>query len=154
MKLEAVEKPFGEIEAGLHAIALGDGEELPAEYSQLPGAGEVRTAFRKQSLLRSDDGKRLLVLGLGEAAKAGAERLRVLAALAVKRARELEAGEIAWKLPVSEIGVAQAAAALAEGTILAAYRFDRFIAADPETPRIPLGSLTHRRRRGRGGRGQ
>jgi leucyl aminopeptidase len=142
MKLDVAENPFGEIEAGLHAIALGDGEELPAEYSHIPGAGEIRTAFRKQSLLRPDEGRRLLVLGLGEPAKADAERLRVLAALAVKRARELEATSVAWQLPSTAVEPAVAATALAEGSILASYRFDRFIAADPEKPRTPIDSLT------------
>ena len=67
----------------------------------------------------------MLVVGLGKRDELDAERLRVAAALAAKEAARLEARSLAWALPESDDAEA-AAAALVTGTILAAYRFDRF----------------------------
>ena len=71
-----------------------------------------------------------------------AERARVAAALAAKRAGSLEAASLAWLLPESDDDAA-IADGLVTGTILGAYRFDRFLSRDPEDPPPPkLESLT------------
>jgi leucyl aminopeptidase len=78
----------------------------------------------------------MLDVGLGERQEVDAERLRVAAALAAKEAGRLEAVALAWAVP--ETGAEAAAAeGLVTGTILAAYRFDRFRAADPDDPPPP-----------------
>ncbi|CAN5426529.1 leucyl aminopeptidase [soil metagenome] len=142
MRAEASKSPFSEIEADLGVIALSDGEELPAQFADLPGADDVRTAYRELTLLRSKDSTRLLVIGLGKPDDVDAERLRVAAALAAKQAGRLEATSLAWALPSSGPAAGEGAAALAEGTILAAYAFNRFITPDPKKPRLRIEKLT------------
>ena len=83
----------------------------------------------------------MLVVGLGERDELDPERLRVAAALAAKEADRLRAESLAWALPASDDD-ALAAEALVTGTILGAYRFDRFQAEDPEEPATPLRALT------------
>ena len=72
------------------------------------------------------------------------ERLRVVAARAAKRAGELEADSLAWVLPAQEaVAVAEAVEALVEGTVLAAYEFDRFRSrGDDDTPPVRVADLT------------
>src|SRR3954467_15766428 len=62
-----------------------------------------------------------------------AERARVAAAVAYGRAKELGAGTICWEVPhhVSD----DAAGALAEGTLLAPYRFDRYRSKPDDGPK-------------------
>ena len=97
----------------------------------------------------------ILVAGLGKREEADAERLRVAAALAAKEAGRLEAGSLAWALPEATT-TRPAAEALVTGTILGAYRFDRFQSADPDdrgagAPRVAdaAGARRARRRRPR-----
>jgi leucyl aminopeptidase len=140
VRVDVVEQPLGATDAGLGVFGLLEGEELPEAYRRLPGGADVKAAFRKLTLLRSPEGERLLVVGLGKPAELGAERLRVAAALAVGEAEGLRAESIAWELPTGGGGATSPqarAAALVEGTELAAYRFDRFKARDPEDPAPP-----------------
>jgi leucyl aminopeptidase len=126
--------------ADLLAIGLVAGDELPASIGAADGADEAKAGFKKLSLLRPDGFPPTLVAGLGDRDELDAERLRVAAALAAEEAKRLDAASIAWALPESGDDAA-AAAALTTGTILAAYRFDRFKSEpDDEAPR--LGSLT------------
>ena len=135
VEVEVVAKPLAELESDLVAIALADGEELPAELAPIPGAEEVKTAFRKLTLLRPQAPARVLSVGIGERAAIDAERIRVAGALAAQQAGALDATSIAWVVPESEGSPrAEAAAALVEGTVLAAYRFDRYRSRDPENP--------------------
>jgi leucyl aminopeptidase len=124
------------VEAGVRVIGLADGDELPEAVRETPGAPDVRTGFKRVTLLRPDPSGRLLVVGLGELERLDAERLRVAAALATREARQFDATSLAWTLPQSGAGLdpSEAAAALVEGTILAAYRFDRYRSRDPEDP--------------------
>ncbi|MDX6595550.1 MAG: leucyl aminopeptidase, partial [Solirubrobacterales bacterium] len=128
--------------ADLTVVGLYEDGTLPGGVAALPGAGEAKGAFKKLMLLHSADGPRVLIVGLGKREEADAERLRVAAALAAKEAGRLRAGSIAWALP--ENGDDAAAEALVTGTILGAYRFDRFKGkGDPEDPPAPkIESLT------------
>ncbi len=119
MDLEVLQAQLNDLDADVVAVALADGESLPAELADAPGATDARSAFKKLSVLYPDQGSRVLVAGLGD--KVDPERLRVVAALVAKRAAQLEARSIAWVVPP---GVD--AAALVEGTVLASYRFDRY----------------------------
>ena len=153
MRLEIVSDPIPELDRDLVAIGLVDGQELPPELSARRGVEDLRTGFKKLTLLRPERPPRLLVVGLGKDEDVDAERLRVAAALATKRAAQHEARSIAWVLPRAGPDAAAGAAALVEGTILAAYRFDRYRSRDPEDPPPPeLDRLTHLGRRGRPGR--
>jgi leucyl aminopeptidase len=140
VRVEVTDKPFADVEADLHAMGLFDGDELWHAYRDLPGAHDVKTAFKKLTLLRPERPERLLVVGLGKREDLDAERLRVAAALAVIEAGRYEARTIAWALPepandhpVPEVR----AAAVVEGAVLASYRFDRFKSRDPEDPAPP-----------------
>jgi leucyl aminopeptidase len=143
--VEVTEQPLGAIDADLHVIALAEGEELPDAYRRLPGADDIRPAFRKLGLLRTPEGQRLLAVGLGKPDELDAERLRVAAALALRQATSYEARRVAWQLPTSgdaDVSPEARAAALVEGTELASYRFDRFKSRDPENPAPPeIGDL-------------
>jgi leucyl aminopeptidase len=140
VQVEVTDKPFAGVDADLHAVGLLDGEALPEPFRDLRGAGDVRTAFRKLTLLRPEHPARLLVVGLGKPDELDSERLRVAAALAVAEAGRYEARTIAWALPgaAGERPSPEArVAAVVEGTVLASYRFDRFKARNADDPAQP-----------------
>jgi leucyl aminopeptidase len=129
------------VDADLLAVGLCEGEELPAELASAPGAGDAKGGFKKLTMLHPERPARVLVVGLGKREALDAERVRVAAALAAKEAARLSATSIAWVLPESEDD-ASLAEGLVTGTILGAYRFDRFKSKDPDEPApAPLGSL-------------
>ncbi len=135
MLAEVTGKPLAEVDADLHAIGLFDGERLPDPYAQRPGADDVRSAFRKLTLLRAEAPRRLLVVGLGARGELDAERLRVAAALAVSEGVRYEARTIAWGLPEppgERLSPQTQASALVEGTVLATFRLDRFKSRRPD----------------------
>jgi leucyl aminopeptidase len=130
VRLDVVSKRLDEADADLVAIGLADGEELPPELHDVPGAAEARGGFKKAALLWPEAPGRVLVVGLGEPEELDEERLRVAAALAAKRAGEHEARSLAWRVPALDaVAAPDAAAAIVEGTALAAYRFDRYRSA-------------------------
>ncbi len=119
MELEVRSGNPSDLDADVVAFALADGETLPAELADAPGAADARSAFKKLAVLYPQRPGRVLVAGLGD--RTDAERVRVVAALVAKRAARFDARSIAWVVPP---GVD--AAALVEGTVLASYRFDRY----------------------------
>jgi leucyl aminopeptidase len=140
MKVEVKQAELGAVGAELAVVGLFEGGDLPAPIAAANGAGEAKADFKKLSLLRPDEFPPVLVVGLGARDELDAEKLRVAAALAAQEAGRLEAGSVEWALPESD-DPAAAIEALVTGTILAAYRFDRFRgSADEEKPR--LESLT------------
>jgi leucyl aminopeptidase len=140
VEVRQVEIP--EVDADLVAVGLYDGEELPGAIADAPGAGDARGGFKKLALLRPERPGRVLVVGLGKREEFDAERTRVAAALAAKEAGRLEATSLAWALPDLDDDSATAEG-LVTGTILGAYRFDRFLSRDPDDPPPPtIESLT------------
>ncbi len=129
----------GSAEADLHVLGLPDGESLPPGLAELPGAADVKTAFKKTRLLRPSASERVLVVGLGKREDLDAERLRVAAAVAAKQGASLEVASLSWALPESSSSVELpiAGAAIVEGTILAGYRFDRYKAREEDDPPPP-----------------
>ena len=101
------------------AVAHDHGGVLQA----LVDSGEARATFRHLAL-HHGDGKRWLLVGLGNRDDFDPERARIAGATVHGRARELGTRALCWELPhhVSD----DAAAGLVEGTILAGYRFDRY----------------------------
>jgi leucyl aminopeptidase len=133
----AVSKPeIAKTDADLLIAGLYEGEQLPAELANAPGAGDAKSDSQKMTLLRPEQPQRALVVGLGKREEADAERLRLAAAVAAKEALKLEAASLAWLLPDSDDDAA-GAAAIVTGTILASYRFDRFHSTDPSDPPPP-----------------
>jgi leucyl aminopeptidase len=140
MKVEVKQGELTEAGADLAVLGLFEGGALPPEVASAAGADAAKGGFKKLALLRPDGFPAVLVVGLGKNEDLDAERLRIAAAVAAGEAGRLEASSIAWALPE---GVEREAAAdaVVTGTILAAYRFDRFKSGDgDDSPR--LESLT------------
>jgi leucyl aminopeptidase len=109
-------------------VGVFEGEDVAhdtsgGELQALLDSGEARRKFRKLALARAD-GKRWLVVGLGARDEFDAERARVAAAVAHGRAGELGTVALCWEVP-HHVGE-EVVAGLVEGTLLAAYRFDRY----------------------------
>ncbi|HEX6780736.1 MAG TPA: leucyl aminopeptidase [Solirubrobacterales bacterium] len=139
MRVEVTQAELTAVGADLVAVGLFEEGELPAAVTAAGGADSASPRFRKLALLRPEGTPPVLVVGLGRRGEIDAEKLRVAAAVAAKEAARLEATSLAWAPPETEDAEA-AAAALVTGTILAAYRFDRFKSDHgDEAPR--LGSL-------------
>jgi leucyl aminopeptidase len=140
MKVEAKQVELDAAGVDLAVVGLLEGEDLPAPIAAAAGAETAKAGFEKLALLRPDGFPPVLVVGLGERGELDAEKLRVAAALAAKEAGRLEARSLAWALPEGS-SAASAVDALATGTILASYRFDRFKSAGDEDS-ARLESLT------------
>ncbi|HEU5253346.1 MAG TPA: leucyl aminopeptidase [Solirubrobacterales bacterium] len=141
MKVEVKQADLAESGADLLAVGLFEGATLPEGIAAAAGAAEAPAGFKKLSLLRPDGFPPVLAVGLGERDEIDAEKLRVAAALAAKEAKRLEAGSLAWALPEGD-DTASVAEALVTGTVLAAYRFDRFKSGEgDEAPRLEALTL-------------
>jgi leucyl aminopeptidase len=137
VRVEVDEVAPEQVRADLLCVGLFEGEELPQRFAGAPGADDAKPAYKKLAVLHPDRPQRVAVVGLGSRKEFEPERARVAAALATRNAASHEAEEIAWLPP--DGGGAAVAAALVEGTILAAYRFDRYKesgAGDEPPPRI------------------
>jgi leucyl aminopeptidase len=142
VKVEVRQAEIAEVGAELLVVGLYESEELPASLKEAPGAGDAKGGFKKLSLIYPESPARVLVAGLGKREEMDAERARVAAALAVKQAAALEVTSLAWLLPDSDDEEATAEGVVT-GTILGAYRFDRFLSKDPDNPAPPaIESLT------------
>jgi leucyl aminopeptidase len=103
-------------------------EALGGRLGRLLESGEAKGTFKKTAVLHPDGAigaARVIAVGLGKRDEFTPERARVAAAVALGRAREAGAKRLAWALPEG-VDEASAARALTEGTLLAAYRFDRY----------------------------
>jgi leucyl aminopeptidase len=118
------------LETSADTIAVGvfDGEDIVHDagdgtLQRLLDRGEARRAYKHLAVAHADD-RRFVVVGLGARGAFDAERARIAAAGVHGRARELGAATLCWEVPhhVDDAIVA----GLVEGTVLAAYRFDRY----------------------------
>jgi len=142
MRVSVSQSEIPAADADLLAVGLCEGEELPAEIASAPGAADAEGGFKKLSAVFPERPARVLVAGLGKRGELDPERLRVAAALVAKEAVRLKAASVAWALPEGSDPDALAEG-LVTGTVLGAYRFDRFKSSDPEEPEPPrLDSLT------------
>jgi len=94
--------------------------------------GEAKPEFRHLAVGHTG-AARVIVIGLGAAADLDPERMRIAAALVRNRANELGSSHLSWELPAG--AGPELAAAIVTGTILGAYRFDRFKPSD--APAVP-----------------
>jgi leucyl aminopeptidase len=109
-------------------------EALGGLIGRIRASGELRGKAGEMVVLHNPGGlalraERVLVVGLGRREDFKAETARRAAAHAARKARELRVGEYATVLHGAGAGGLQpgeAAEALAEGTLLALYRYDRF----------------------------
>jgi leucyl aminopeptidase len=131
MQIFAMAQPTRTIDADTIAVGIFAGESLPSEapsqLGELLSTGEARESFKSLALAHAE-GKRWLLVGLGDRADFTPERARVVAVAASKRALELSTRTLCWELPDDAAGAPAAAiaTALVEGTILSDYSFDRF----------------------------
>src|SRR2546421_2965299 len=110
-------------DADTRVVGLFEGESLDDPSLQaLVDSGEAKSGLRKLAVAH-EDGRRVIVAGLGKRAEFDHERARVAAASAASRARELGSKSLSWAAPPGDAAVA---GALVEGTLLALYRFDRY----------------------------
>jgi leucyl aminopeptidase len=102
-------------------LGLFEDEPMGSDALQpLVDSGEAKARF-KHLAVAHQDGRRLVLVGLGRRAEFDEERARIAAAVAHKRARELGAQKLCWEADSSRIAVA-----VVQGTLLHAYRFDRY----------------------------
>ena len=141
MEVEVRETPLAEVDSDLLVVGLFDGGDLPDPLIGAPGAADARGGYRKAAMLYPGKPQRALAIGLGKPEEFEAERARVAAALAAKRATSLQAASLTLAVPDSEDPEA-IAAALVEGVILASFRFDRFRKPDEDDPQPKLERLT------------
>lgn len=136
MQLEVTSGAISELDADLVVVGLANGDSLPEDLAGAPGAGDIKTGFKKVAVLHPEAPARALAIGLGDAGELDAERLRVAAAVAAKRAAGFGARTIAWVVPAGGDS-GERAAALVEGTVLADYRFDRYRSGNDEDDEEP-----------------
>ena len=114
-----------ETAADTRVVGLLEGEALadPALQS-LVELGEAKPGLKKVAVTHEDapggGQRRVLIAGLGKRDELDAEKVRVAAASAAGRARELGAVSLSWAAPDGFAG------ATVEGTLLRLYEFDRF----------------------------
>jgi leucyl aminopeptidase len=120
----------GPLDTDADTIAVGvfEGEDVAHDVPEgalgaLLQSGEARRAFKRVAVTHAS-GRRFVLVGLGPRDEFDAERARAAAAAAHGRARELGASTLCWEVPhhVSDAIVG----GLVEGTLLHAYRFDRY----------------------------
>ena len=109
-------------DADTRVVPVFEGEQLDDPALQaLVDSGEAKPGLRKLAVTH-EDGRRVVLVGLGKRDDLDAEKARVAAAAAAGRAGELNTRSLSWAAPAGE-GVA---GAVVEGTMLALYRFDEF----------------------------
>jgi leucyl aminopeptidase len=143
MQISAMTQPARTIDADTIAVGIFAGETpssaSPSQLGELIATGEARSSLKSLALTHAE-GKRWLLVGLGDRAEFTAERARVAAVAVNERAHELSTRTLCWELPDETTGPAPAAiaTALVEGTILSDYSFDQFKSSaaerDADTP--------------------
>jgi leucyl aminopeptidase len=109
-------------------VGIFEGKDVSHDVSdgtlqRLLDRGEAKRAFRSVAVAHAD-GKRWILVGLGDRDRFDAERARVASATALARAAEGSAKSVCWEVPhkVDDAVVG----GLVEGALLGAYRFTRF----------------------------
>jgi leucyl aminopeptidase len=150
MLVSATTQPGRACDADTIVAGLFEDEQLSGDVSgaltDLVSSGEARGSFEALAVAHAE-GKRWIVAGLGAREKFTPERARVVAAAVHGRAREISTRALCWQTPETdstsgengEPGDSGArprdfVGALVEGTILAAYRFERHKSAPAKTP--------------------
>jgi leucyl aminopeptidase len=113
-------------DADTRVVGLFEGDTLEDPALQaLVESGEAKATSGKVAVAH-EDGRRVLVVGLGKRDELDEEGARVAASAAAASARELGSKSISWAAPDGVAG------AIVEGTLLRLYRFDRFKSGDDD----------------------
>jgi leucyl aminopeptidase len=125
MVVSAVAQSPVPLSADAIAVGLFSGEAPSrAVVTALVERGEARDRAEHVAVTHLDDGRPLIVAGLGPREQCTGERAMRVAAAVASRAAELGIRHLAWELPHD--GSSELADALVIGTVLSAYRFTRF----------------------------
>jgi leucyl aminopeptidase len=128
MRVTATTEAAASTAADTVVVGLVEGEGVPHDVDgalqALIDAGEAKASPRHLAVTRAA-GKRWILVGLGARAHLDGEALRIAAATAFGRAKELGAGVICWELP-HKAREHHPARAVVEGTLMADYRFRAF----------------------------
>ncbi|HEX6291048.1 MAG TPA: leucyl aminopeptidase [Herpetosiphonaceae bacterium] len=131
MNLSLKSGSIAKLQTPLAIIGIFSGEALPQVVAGLIEADDFSGTFKK-TMLVTNGGKqaaarRLLLLGLGSRDELTTERLRRAYAYASIKATELNVRAAAIALPeINDLDRDAALRAIADGVLLADYRFDRF----------------------------
>jgi leucyl aminopeptidase len=143
VQVEATTEAQGAPDADTIAVGLFEdqatGNTGHSVVDALIRRGEAGPKFGRLAVAH-EQGRRLVVVGLGDRAAFGPERARRAAAAAHRRAVELGTKTLCWVVPAPpRPGIARG---LIEGTLLQAYRFDRYKppAEDPPAQRLVIVS--------------
>ena len=139
MQVNLSTSPLLESDLDLVCLGLFAGQEPPAELAGARGVDDIDTAFRKLTMLRPESPIRVLVVGLGDADDFNAERARVAAADAVRQAGRYKATKIGWIDPTDGSESGEILSGLIEGTVMASFRFDRFLSSESDEDAPPPG---------------
>jgi leucyl aminopeptidase len=102
----------------------GVAHDLPGgPLEALLDSGEAQRKFKRLAVTHAE-GRRYILIGLGDRTEFDAERARIAAGVAHNRAAELGTETLCWEVP-HHVGD-EIVAGLVEGTLLRAYRFDRY----------------------------
>ncbi len=120
--------PQGELRLPARVAALD--REIGGRIAAVIESGDFRGRSGQTLCLYPPAGigvRRLLLVGIGDEAKADAEALRCFAGTVVGQAASRRAARVALLVPsVRRVRPADAARALAEGAVLGGYRFDAY----------------------------
>jgi leucyl aminopeptidase len=125
-------------ETGADTVVVGVFEDEGVAHD-LPGGtlealldrGEAHRKFKRLAVTHADD-RRYILIGLGDRTEFDAERARIAAGVAHNRATEIGTETLCWEVP-HHVGD-DIVAGLVEGTVLRAYRFDRYKSDDDDGP--------------------
>jgi leucyl aminopeptidase len=114
-------------------------------------AAEGFTGAAGQTLVLHTHGKlaaaRVVLVGIGAADKTSPDTFRRFAGQVVKAAEKLKAKKVVAVLPESDrVRLEVSVEAVAEGALLAAYRFNRYVTKDPSTSSVQQIELAIRGR--------
>jgi leucyl aminopeptidase len=129
MRVTATTEAAATTAADTIVVGLVEGEGVPHDVQDgalqaLLDAGEARATRNHLAVTRAA-GKRWILVGLGARERLDDETLRLAAAAAHGRARDLGAKVVCWELP-HKLRDHHPARAVVEGTLMAAYRFTAF----------------------------
>jgi leucyl aminopeptidase len=144
MRVTATTEAAASTAADTIVVGLIEGEGVPHDVDggalqALVDAGEAKTRPCSLAVAHAA-GKRWVLVGLGARDRLSAEGLRLAAAAAHGRARELGATAICWELP-HKAREHQPARAVVEGTLLAAYRFTALKSGDDDGSSSAIAEL-------------
>jgi leucyl aminopeptidase len=109
-----------------------------AEFGDFSGKeGETHVLYDR----RAGKARRIILVGLGERTKLSLERYRRSSAAAAKRARSLKSESLAIFIPPVTAEYQSVVSALAEGAMLALYKYDKYVSKKADAP-PNLGRIT------------